>query len=220
MLSALQFLDECLVPPRRFKNAAKEQAYAKFHQACLINMSTVASVTTTTVATWLCLKTFDILVQLNYEAETQSQSSAEIQQSPPLLEAEHDIVQYIGGAVIQKMQKKPRNLKDQDAASIVRKCLEELTCCDSDTTPSATYTSTTHPKTLTNILDRGGLIKLKPNSLQIFLDLELTFRNLFGGSKITQASFDTFFDKCCEMESVSTCFYDIMDVPEGRKKTF
>lgn len=235
MFSTLLFLEDCLVPARnsKFKNTTKERAWQAYHQAVYRHMAAVAEKSSFTVAPWLCLTTFRLLVKLTYESEIHSEEYL------PLLDTEHDIVDYIGGFVIHKLRKHAIRLKDKEVGEGIIECLEQLTCNESESasstlatgtvsatvttatgTGSATVTTATgtgsatnttaNARTLTAVLDRGGLTKLNGNTCQMFLTLEHTFRSLFGDESKVNASFATYFDKCCQQETVSSCFYDLL----------
>ncbi|KAK7481903.1 hypothetical protein BaRGS_00026811, partial [Batillaria attramentaria] len=199
--SSLMFLDKCLVPKGRFKNAAKEKVFANFHSAFLVNKDAVQELTSAQAAMWLCLKTLELLISANYEYNVQCEKSV-----PIVPTEETDIVQYIGGFVICSLVKKARRLTDTEQRNEMLECLQHLIAdghvAEPDTVSSA-------PRPLTQVLDRGGLVKIHPNILQVFLELEGTFRSCFDGPQ-RHLSYQTFTTACEQSHIISTCLFDQM----------
>ena len=87
-------------------------------------------------------------------------------------------------------------------------CLAVLTVSDPEQeTPSATVTS--EARSMTQLLDRGGLTRIHPNISKVFLTLESIFRFLFNGPR-QQLCFRTFLSEASKSDLILACLYDQM----------
>lgn len=202
-------MNKCLVKKGKFKNAAKEKAYANFHKAYDSNHQIVENFIPPPATFWVCLKVFELLVNKNY-------NDCEINVQPVTSELcadESDIVEYIGGYVVRSIKKHAHRLKNVEDKSQLLLCVAAMTTNSDEplNTPHTISASSSHcsevAKPLTAVLDRGGLIKLKSNVIPVFLSLESVFRQCFNG-QMHKLSSDLYFSKCCQSDSVNTFLYE------------
>lgn len=154
-------------------------------------------------ATWLCMKVFDLMLMKAYDKSDPKSVSAGCQ----IPSEECDIVEYIGGFVIQGLKKHVSKLSNVVQKAELLSCLSQFFYSEQDEElQNMQYPD--NNKSLTQLFDRGGLIKIKPNATQIFLGLEETFRHLYDGNLTETTKYEVFFEKACELEKVSVCYFD------------
>ena len=150
------------------------------------------------------LKVFEKMVHNNYDTlalQVDESISCDVSQE------EVDIVEYIGGFVIHSLKKKANKTADTDEKAHMLLCLSRLTLSSdrvSDSVTSTASTSVSARKSLTQVLDRGGLTQIKPNVVQMFVELESIFRKCFTGEKQFLSS-DLYISKCSQILSPLAC---------------
>ncbi|XP_025106993.1 uncharacterized protein LOC112571862 [Pomacea canaliculata] len=197
LLQDLQFLNQCLVKKGRFKTAAKEKAYSNFNREFVNHSQDVERHIPSPASAWVCLKVFELMVNKNYNLPLCNQASS----ISEVTDDEVDIVQYIAGYVLRSVKRRALKLSHTER--------EDSLLCIKELIPEDDTASEPAERSLTQILDTGGLIKLKPPVLQVFIKLESIFRQCFDG-QVQTLSFDLYFTNCCQAESVSTCLYEQM----------
>ncbi|KAI0235001.1 hypothetical protein LSAT2_014614 [Lamellibrachia satsuma] len=104
VINKVKFMDKCLVPKTKFLSSAREKAWSNYHREYLKHMQSVMELAGSPAnAAWLCLKIFEHLVMLNYPVSPQSSNE---EQCKSITEDDQDIVNYIGGSVVQKIKQK------------------------------------------------------------------------------------------------------------------
>ncbi|KAK7089070.1 hypothetical protein V1264_024168 [Littorina saxatilis] len=209
LLSALQFLNACLVPKTRFKCANKERAFQKFHQAMLVelNVLPLEKLLCPFSATTMAFAVFELLLKRNYDLKKQTQSN----NGDEVPEGEVGIVEHIAGFVLFNLKKQAKRINNVAERELVEDCLNALE------TPEVISTSKTNLPSLTQVLDRGGLTKPTQNICQMFVALEPIFRSTFGD--VQSFDFQIYFSKCVASDSVSTCLYEGLYKVNAKKNT-
>ncbi|XP_025108986.1 uncharacterized protein LOC112573130 isoform X2 [Pomacea canaliculata] len=197
LLEKVKFLDDCLVPCKMFVRAAREKAWSLYHAAYIKNMSSVVECTkSTSAAAWLCLKTFEKLIALNYPVQAEQNQAC---QSSAFHDKLKDIIAYIGGSIVAKIKRLCKGEEQQ--------CLDAL-CTKHDTTM------------LTATLDRGGLIYLNEKAKELFYALEHRFVQTCRSTPSSCRSVD-FAIACVDDEELLHNFYSISyksDISETAKQ--
>ncbi|XP_025103678.1 uncharacterized protein LOC112569860 [Pomacea canaliculata] len=192
----LQFLDDCLVPAGMFVRASREKAWSKYHAAYIQNMSLMVEFTKSTfAAAWLCLKTFEKLVDLNYPVNAEP---SQAYQSSALDDRMKDIISHIGRIIVTKIT---RLCKGEE-----QKCLKAL-CTKHDTSVLTAH--------------KEGLIYLNKMAQELFYVLECRFLETCISTPSSCRSVD-FAKVCAEDEELLQNFYtmtyksDISDTVQQR----
>ena len=180
----------------------QKKSFSDFRHLYGVYLKSVESVIPPPATFWVCLKVFEMLVDKNYNVSEQVMQP----DNSKLCEDEKNIVDYIGGYVIHSITKHASRLSSSEDKSQILLCVAALTI-NADETVNTTTAAIS--KSLTSVLDRGGLKKVNPKSLQIFLCLEFVFRQCFNGQMHILPS-DLYFTKCCQSECISSSFYELL----------
>ena len=142
---------------------------------------------------WLCLRLFQSLVHDSYVEPRKPETVLDID------EAERDIVEYVGGVVVRKLIQRTKRLQACGEKDYKLQCLN---CLKLDKEAEEIG-----KENMTAILDRGGskggLIHVKPNVLQMFMQMEEKFRR-------SDNKESTFVENCTNSDSVTLPFYDTL----------
>ena len=200
VIAQVSFLDSCIGPKGTFAAAAREKAWSHYHAAFKKNMGPVAqAVKSAPAAAWLCLRLFELLLKSNFPDNSESARS----QDTTVSEKDYDIIAYIGGSVLQKVKKAAFRLSNNKDKFSIIDCVNSFidhNKHDQDDESQA--------MSMTNILDRGGLIYLKPNVKQMFIWLESVFRNMFADHGMKALSFEMYMEQCLSDGTVMASFYE------------
>lgn len=194
LVSKLQFLDKCLdVPATCFKTGNKEKAWTKFHVAMLNpkNVEPISNFAGQDVSTWLCFALFEEMTEYAFcskESEVQVYATT-------LNKHDKDVISYVGGAVVQKLRQRAYRLKDSSDKNGILDCVQNLSVDEA------------RKGSMTEMLDRGGLVKLHPRIELLFESLEIKFRSLFKGFSVS-LPFEAFFHESMTLDEVSAAFHN------------
>ena len=175
--------------------ANKEASERKFNSSLLENLPRIEPLTGSTMFTsWLCLEIFIRLLKQISEKDKPD--------SPPTVKhdcRDDDIVIYIGGSIVSKLRKTAHRLTD-DEKDAQLEVLSQLVSSKEESNDAET--------SLTNVLDRGGLVRLVPQVQALFLELENLFLNLFSDTRLTCLSSEMYTKECLKSDIVLCGFYE------------
>ena len=146
----LAFLNACLGPRTKFVSSSAEKAWGNYHAACLRHIPAMSERLGLPFSACfhIALNIFEKLVHLKYYT-TQSATLDTPNSAPLISDKEKDIVHYIGGCIVRKIENKVCRQKHTKEGHI-----QILQALKSDKEESATVMST-QSRTATH--DRGGL---------------------------------------------------------------
>ena len=190
---ALSFLTDCVDTKSKFYSASKEASWRSFHRAVFTETSQLHSITKShAFSSWLCLKLFSHL--LSHMFNRLPTCSPDIAKHCP---EEDDIVIYIGGSVVAKLKKAAYRLTDEEKGAHMD-ILNHLIDLSADNSSDS----------LTDILDRGGLIRLLPQVQAMFIEMECVFLELFSHSGNTQVSVNKYRNECMNRDVILCGYYE------------
>ena len=191
---ALNFLSDCVDKKSKFPSSAKEASWGKFHAAVVKNANHLNEITESPqFSTWLCLKLFMHILGSAFQASSQQPHFSKAEYTPE----EDDIVIYIGGSVVSKLKRAAYRLSDSEKVS-------QLDALGHLIDESASKSS----DSLTDVLDRGGLIRLVPQIQAMFVEMECIFRQLFSSVNDVQLSAEKFRDECTNNDLILCGYYE------------
>ena len=126
VLEKTRFLNGCLVPRNTFLHATREKAWGKYHQAYLRQLPSTMELTNSAhAAAWLCLRSFEKLIDVNYPLYAEAEQLQ-------LSEQNKDVVHFIGGSVLQKLKQRLVQRKDCTAKEEKLRCIEDMLAKEAD----------------------------------------------------------------------------------------
>ena len=138
VLEKTVFLNECLVPRKKFLHASREKAWGKYHHAYLRQLPSVMELRKSArAAAWLCLRSFEKMLDVNYPLSAQPEAE---QSQSQLSEQNKDIVHFIGGSVLQKLKQRLTRQKDCTAKEEKLQCIDNM--LEKEGSDEASLTST------------------------------------------------------------------------------
>ena len=166
----LSFLENCLVPKGRFLSASAEKATANFH--CTVTEQIRPLMDTFGLSSGdtflLCLEVFERLKKVNY-----SKPEATPVVHRPVSTEEKDILHYIGGSIINSLKNSLTLNEEQEG---------QIAVVDSLATKKAPK-DIGFERSMTSLLDRGGLTYIKPGMAGCMAHLEEQFREMHWGNR-------------------------------------
>ena len=182
--------------------AAKEQSWGRFHEAVVSNHSKITDITKSTELTsFLCLRLFEKLMNPPSLSTTTSLNIKSSSSTSKTSSRKKDIVVYIGGSVVAKLRKAAYRLSEGERSARLG-VLSQLLSTDA-----------TRGDTLTDVLDRGGLTRIKPQIEHMFVCMEEVFAELFTGKHNLAVS--KFVSACCATDDILCGFYETIYTSEA-----
>ena len=169
--------------------AAKEKAWGQFYQAVVRNHTVITDIThSAQLTSFVCLRLFKKLLAMLTQ-------NTPVPVFPKTPNHKRDIISYIGGSVVSKLKKAAWRLTDGEKSTRLQ-------------VPNLLVSTDNEPRTsgLTDILDRGELIRLKPNVVEMFNSMEATFSTIFS-DKINLSVSD-FVLECCRNDNILCGYYE------------
>ena len=189
------FISACIEIKSKFMPANKEASERKFNSTILENLPRLELLTGSTMfSSWLCL---EILTRLLKQISEKDKADSPLTVKHDC--KDDDIVIYVGGSIVSKLRKAAYRLTDDEKDAHLEVLSQLVSSRDeSDDAESS----------LTNILDRGGLVRLVPQIQAMFLEMENLFLNLFSDDHSTCMSLEMYTKVCLESDIVLGAFYE------------
>ena len=179
----------------KFMPANKEASERKFNSSLLENLPRLEPLTGSTMfSSWLCLEIFTRLLKQISEKDKAD--------SPPNVKHDRkddDIVIYVGGSIVSKLRKAAHRLTDGEKDAHLEVLSQLVSSRD-----ESDYAETS----LTNVLDRGGLVRLVPQIQAMFLEMENLFLHLFSDTHLTSLSLEMYSEERRKSDAVLCAFYE------------
>ena len=192
---AMLFISACFEMKSKFMPANKEASERKFNSSLLENLPRLEPLTGSTMfSSWLCLEIFmRLLKQISEKGQVET---------PTIVKhdcRDDDIVIYVGGSIVSKLRKAAHRLTDGEKDAHLE-VLSHLVSSKEDSNDAET--------SLTNVLDRGGLVRLVPKVQAMFLEMENLFLNLFSDTHLTCLPLEMYSQECLKNDTVLCAFYE------------
>lgn len=164
VLCKVSWLSHCLTDKHLQRVKTKEAAWTKYHEELHKLTANNLSLMLTMTLSRRCMK---ILIDKNFHMH----EGVAQQQNVSITDDDMDVIQYIGGFVLQRLKKANYRLLE----STTKANRQRLLNCLISSQPEDSLL-------LTEIKQRGGLLTPEPDLLKVFSRLELSIRQFTGGT--------------------------------------